>query len=247
MSYIYLKKSPTQKPLRQPIRLAKKHRQLIAISLFGFGLILFGSAVLPIIAFQFEYSRKFDQIINPLSIQFYNRSDNVLGDVSTDYTQLSNWFVADSSTKQLPSTLTGTSSFITYDISIPKLKIKDAVVTVGSMDLKKSLIQYPQTALPGQLGNAVVFGHSVLPQFFNPKSYLTIFSTLYKLNQADEIDVSYDNISYRYLVEEMYEVKPNDLSVLEQRFDGRYLTLITCSPPGTYLRRLVIKARIVDN
>jgi len=44
----------------------------------------------------------------------------------------------------------------------------------------------------------------------------------------------------------MYEVAPTDLSVLEQHFDGRYLTLITCSPPGTYLRRLIIKARIVE-
>jgi sortase (surface protein transpeptidase) len=25
------------------------------------------------------------------------------------------------------------------------------------------------------------------------------------------------------------------------------LTLVTCSPPGTYLRRLIIKARITDN
>jgi sortase A len=44
----------------------------------------------------------------------------------------------------------------------------------------------------------------------------------------------------------MYEVLPTDLSVLEQKFDGRYLTMVTCTPPGTYLRRLVIKARIVD-
>jgi sortase A len=238
VSYLYLKKKPSP---------SFNYRRLIAGSLFGFGLILFGSAVLPIITFQFEYSRKFNQIINPLSIQFYNQSDNVLGDVNTDYTQLSNWFVSDSSTNRLQVNAADTSTSISYNISIPKLKIKDAVVIVGSMDLKKSLIQYPQTALPGQLGSAVIFGHSVLPQFFNPKSYLTIFSTLYKLNQGDELDVSYDNISYRYLIEEMYEVKPTDLSVLEQRFDGRYLTLITCSPPGTYLRRLVVKAKIVDN
>jgi len=45
----------------------------------------------------------------------------------------------------------------------------------------------------------------------------------------------------------MYEVQPTDLSVLEQRFDGRYLTLITCTPPGTYLRRLVVVAQIADN
>ena len=129
-------------------------------------------------------------------------------------------------------------------MSIPKLKISNAVVTVGSMDLKKSLIQYPQTALPGQLGNAVIFGHSVLPQFFNPKSYLTIFSTLYKLEQGDEILIDYDNVQYEYIVDEMFEVKPTDLSVLEQRFDQKNLTLITCSPPGTYLRRLIIKTSL---
>jgi sortase A len=112
------------------------------------------------------------------------------------------------------------------------------------MDLKKSLIQYPQTALPGQLGNAVVFGHSVLPQFFNPKSYLTIFSTLYKLKQGDEIIINFDKSTYKYIIEEMYEIQPTDFSVLEQRFDNKNLTLITCSPPGTYLRRLVIKAQL---
>jgi len=166
-----------------------------------------------------------------------------LGELSTDYTQLSNWFV---STPPTDSTSLPSSSTTSYTLSIPSLKIKDAVVEIGSMDLKKSLIQYPQTALPGQPGNAVVFGHSVLPQFFNPKSYLTIFSTLYRLKPGDEILINFDGVSYRYLVDEMFEVQPTNLSVLEQRFDAKYLTVITCSPPGTYLRRLVVRARIVD-
>lgn len=185
-------------------------------------------------------------MLNPLSSKFYNPSGGILGDVTADYTQLNNWFVntaAGGDGNRL--VLTDTASNY-YKISIPVLKIKDALVEVGSMDLKKSLIQYPQTALPGQLGNGVIFGHSVLPQFFNPKSYLTIFSTLHRLKQGDEIFIDYDNIRYKYLVEEMYEVTPTDLSVLEQRYDGRYMNLITCSPPGTYLRRLVVKARIVD-
>ena len=133
-----------------------------------------------------------------------------------------------------------------YEDAQSKYLTKFQDIGLWKMDLKKSLIQYPQTALPGQLGNAVIFGHSVLPQFFNPKSYWTIFSTLFKLKQGDEILLNYDNIQYRYLVEEMFEVQPSDLSVLEQRFDGRYLTLITCTPPGTYLRRLIVRARIVD-
>jgi sortase A len=94
------------------------------------------------------------------------------------------------------------------------------------------------------LGNTVIFGHSVLPQFYNPKNYLTIFSTLYKLKQGSILLIDYDNSQYKYVVDEMYEVKPTDLSVLEQRYDQKVLTLITCSPPGTYLRRLIIKASL---
>jgi len=234
MSYLYVKSSPKVSASKK--HLTPRHKKIFASFFLFSGLLLLFSAVFPIIQFQLEYSTKFNQILNPLSTQFYNRD--------ADYTQLSNWFVTDSESVSSPSL---TSSFSTYYLSIPKLKIDQASVIFGSTDLKKSLIQYPKTALPGQYGSPVIFGHSVLPQFFNPKSYITIFSTLYKLKQGDEIYVDYDHIRYKYVVSEMFEVQPTDLSVLEQRFDGRYLTLVTCSPPGTYLRRLIIKAQIADN
>jgi sortase A len=248
MSYLYVKKTPSLKPVKphSTFRAAKSKKKYVATVFFGLGFFLFASAILPIVQFQLEYSIKFNQIINPLSAQFYNQGGGILGDVSDDYTQLSNWFVAEASPPKEVNFISPGNTITSYKLSIPILKVSDAVVEVGGNDLKKSLIQYAQTALPGQLGNAVVFGHSVLPQFFNPKSYMTIFSTLFKLNQGDEIIIDFDNVRYKYLVEEMYEVQPTDLSVLEQRFDGRYLTMITCSPPGTYLRRLVVKARIVD-
>lgn len=237
MSYIYLKKQPKKKKFTN-----KKQNLAFLLAVCGF--LFFSSAIFPIIKFQLGYALKFKQMINPLSSQSYSQNGNILGEMTTDYTQLSNWFESDSSSNK-PILFDGEHT--TYTISIPKLKIKDAVVTVGSMDLKKSLIQYPQTALPGQLGNAVVFGHSVLPQFFNPKSYLTIFATLYKLEEGDEIYVKYGSIEYKYIISKMFEVKPTDLSVLDQRFDQRSLTLITCSPPGTYLRRLVIQSVLVEN
>jgi len=236
VSYIYLKKTP---PTPKEKSIAKK--KLIAISLLCLGLFFFASAIFPIVKFQLQYSINFSQLINPLSLQNYNTSQNILGTATSDYTQISSWFDSNSSSSDQ---IFSNDKTFTYLLSIPKLKISNAVVTVGSMDLKKSLIQYPQTALPGQLGNTVVFGHSVLPQFFNPKSYLTIFSTLYKLKQGDEILIDYDNVQYEYIVDEMFEVKPTDLSVLEQRFDQKNLTLITCSPPGTYLRRLIIKTSL---
>lgn len=243
MSYLYVKSPPRVSKVKKSL---SPRRKKIFASFFLFsGIFLFLSAVLPILQFQFGYSTKFNQILNPLSPQFYNRSGSVLGDLNTDYTQLSNWFESDPA-QSISSSLPN-YSLSSYYVSIPKLKIKDAEVIFGSTDLKKSLIHYPKTALPGQYGSPVIFGHSVLPQFFNPESYLTIFSTLFKLKQGDEIFVSYDQIQYKYLVEEMFEVQPTDLSVLEQRFDDRYLTLITCSPPGTYLRRLIIRARLSDN
>lgn len=242
MSYLYLK-TPPKIPRAKKV-LSPRHKKIFSALFLFSALILFSSVLFPIIQFQLSYSTKFNQILNPLSSQFYNRSDSVLGSADTDYTQLSNWFVNNPN----PTTSDPIDfSNSTYYLSIPKLKVDQAAVIYGSTDLKKSLIQYPKTALPGQFGSPVVFGHSVLPQFFNPKSYLTIFSTLYKLKQGDEIFIDYDHIRYKYLVEEMYEVQPTDLSVLEQRLDGRYLTLVTCSPPGTYLRRLIIKAQITDN
>ena len=234
MTYIYIKKE------KKLSRINKKHLPLFFLIS---GLILFSFAVLPIIKFQLKYSTNLKQILNPLSIKSYNQSSTILGDITNDYTQLSNWFV-DSSSNQLSNNLSNNDNGNKYFLSIPKLKIKDATVIIGSSDLEKSLIQYPQTALPGQLGNTVIFGHSVLPQFYNPKSYLTIFSILHTLKIGDEIDISYDGSQYKYVVSEMYEVKSDDFSVLEQRFDNKVITLITCSPPGTYLRRLVVKAEI---
>ncbi|MFA5532202.1 MAG: sortase [Candidatus Shapirobacteria bacterium] len=234
MTYIYIKKE------KKSSRINKKHLPLFFLIS---GLILFSFAVLPIIKFQLKYSTNLKQILNPLSIKSYNQSSTILGDITNDYTQLSNWFV-DSSSNQLSNNLSNNDNGNKYFLSIPKLKIKDATVIIGSSDLEKSLIQYPQTALPGQLGNTVIFGHSVLPQFYNPKSYLTIFSILHTLKIGDEIDISYDGSQYKYVVSEMYEVKSDDFSVLEQRFDNKVITLITCSPPGTYLRRLVVKAEI---
>jgi sortase A len=234
VTYIYIKKE------KKSSRINKKHLPLFFLIS---GLILFSFAILPIIKFQLKYSTNLKQILNPLSIKSYNQSSTILGDITNDYTQLSNWFV-DSSSNQLSNNLSNNDNGNKYFLSIPKLKIKDATVIIGSSDLEKSLIQYPQTALPGQLGNTVIFGHSVLPQFYNPKSYLTIFSILHTLKIGDEIDISYDGSQYKYVVSEMYEVKSDDFSVLEQRFDNKVITLITCSPPGTYLRRLVVKAEI---
>src|SRR5690606_29905273 len=110
-----------------------------------------------------------------------------------DFTQASNWFTGES----FPQT---TNSKIThYTISIPDVDVANAVVAIGGEDLSESLIQYPGTANPGQLGSPVVFGHSVLRQFYNPdednsRRYISIFSKIMTLEDGAEIIVEYDGI-----------------------------------------------------
>ena len=153
-----------------------------------------------------------------------------------DFTKANNWFPNAPAQKVTPSKITH------YRISIPKLKVDQAVVEIGGNDLDKSLIHYGGTAAPGEYGNAVIFGHSILPVFYNPKDYRSIFSLLPTLEKGDEIFIDYDGIQYKYVVDKYLEVKPEDIEILEQRFDRQALTLVTCVPPGTYLRRGIIYA-----
>lgn len=133
-----------------------------------------------------------------------------------------------------------------YSLSIPKLGIEEANVRIDSDDLSKSLVHWHGTVAPGLHGKSVIFGHSVLPQFFNPENYMAIFSTLHTLDLEDTILVDYDGVQYQYEVVDMFEVQPTEVSVLDQDYSDAYLTLITCTPPGTYLRRLVVQSKLVE-
>jgi len=221
----------------------RKIRKTLSYSLITVGLFSICNGVFPIISYQIKYAPSFSKIYSPVP-DF--RRGAVLGSPSgesdvydKDFTLISSWFLD----KESRSFTSPEVSIVNYNLSIPKLKIDNAVVHVGGEDLKKWLIHYQGTSFPGQLGNTVIFGHSVLPQFFDPDNYLTIFSTLFKLKEGDDILLYYDGLEYSYRVEEVFEVNADDMSVLEQRFDGKFLTLITCSPPGTYLRRLIVRAR----
>lgn len=201
------------------------------------GVFLAVSAVLPIVKYELLAQREVvasGDFISPLSDESTTSpSDN------KDLTRASNWFVGD---PHLPDV---TYQVPYYKLSIPRLKVKDAVVQIAGDDLSRNLVQFHGTAIPGRLGNAVVFGHSTLPQIYNPKNYLTIFTYLPSLAKGDLVIVDYDGITYTFKVSEMIEVKPEDIQILEQRYDNSYLSLVTCVPPGTSIRRLVVRAKLV--
>jgi sortase A len=242
------RKSPPENNQKKNIQTGVlKKRKMYAVGFLLLGLILIVSVLSPIVSYEIFIAPglKQNKFLSPISDKMHSiksiRGINVAdGKESADLVYPKNWFpLAEYKSDKL-------SKITHYTLSIPKLKISNAVVEIGGDDLGRSLIHYPQTALPGKLGATIIFGHSILPQFFNPKNYMSIFSLIPTLDLGDDIIVKYDGIAFTYRVIDKVEVKPTNLSVLDQPYDNEYLRLITCTPPGTYLKRGVVTAALVD-
>jgi sortase A len=208
------------------------------------GVVILIGVIYPIVSYNSTYSQNYTKLVSPIT----DTTQKVQGVVTTtlngnvDYTQASTWFPGGAKKEDFES-----SKINFYTITIPKLKIDTATVSIGGEDLSKHIIQYPGTALPGKRGNAVLFGHSILPIFYNPKNYIAIFSLLPSLKVGDPVYINYDGVSYVYKVENLFEVQPTDLQVLDQDSSDSFLTLVTCVPPGDpgNPKRLIVRARVV--
>lgn len=211
------------------------YQKIVSTILVVAGIVILLVAILPIVSYVLLSRQNFPSLISPLAKDEEEKKD-------VDYTRASNWFVGGAEGVAFEKT-----EVKFYTLSIPALEIESASVAIGGEDLSKSLIHYPGTALPGKTGNSVIFGHSVLPIFFDPDNYLSIFSTLSTLKKGDEIIVDYDSIRYKYVVNTLFEVTPNDIQIMEQNSSDSYLTLVTCTPPGDPRKpkRLIVRARLV--
>ena len=180
-----------------------------------------------------------------------NDLEPIVVDAKLDYTNLNNWF-SNNSLPFIQGPELSDENITEYRLDIPKVEIVNAVVKVGTDDLNKNLIQYQGTALPGKAGSPVIFGHSILRQFYNPKEtnprrYMSIFSKIMTLQKGDRIYLTVNGAQYTYVVEDKTEVQPTDTYILAQRYDVKQLKLVTCVPEGTYLRRGVVTARLITN
>jgi sortase A len=240
MSKVYYKKSP--------INARKKKVRLLGIALIVVGLLIAGYVFLPLLSWQIYFAPIFASqniqapipqttIVSGATFQtLLTEASNTLSGV--DYNNADNWFPNYKYQKD------GKKTVQTFSLSIPKLNIKNAVVSTVDSDLSKHLIDYGGTAVPADKGNAVIFGHSTLPQLYDAKNYKTVFTYLYELQPGDEIDVKVNNVNYKYRVQNITVVDPDNTSILQQNYDDSYLTLVTCTPPGTIWKRLAVKAKI---
>jgi len=227
-----------------------KFRKILKIA--GLGFVLIGASFFlyfffPVLSYQFFLANALEtnQIEVPIPKYLVVSKNNDLGSLvasgitslTSDFTDARNWYPNLSPQAQNPKVES-------YLLSIPKLKIENAEVSTQDYDLEKHLVQYLGTSIPGEKGTAVIFGHSTLPQLFNSKNYKTIFATMHNLKIGDEVYATVSGIKYKYKIFSIVITDPEDTNILSQSFDNSYITLVTCTPPGTIWKRLVVRASL---
>jgi LPXTG-site transpeptidase (sortase) family protein len=227
---------------------SRRLKRLFSLFCLALGLVLLGYVLLPLFWWQFsfafgEFSQ--DEIISPVpdSTSIYPPQIRLPRESGFGLILLASSNVSSSPLSSSILKFDKKAFISEFTLSIPKLKIYDAKVKVDSEEFDSSLALFPGTALPGEEnGNAFVSGHSSI--LSNPKDYKSIFSALPRLEEGDEVLVNIAGVEYRFLVESKRVVEPSDLSVVSPPQSGRYLTLMTCVPPGTRLKRLVVICKL---
>jgi sortase A len=123
-------------------------------------------------------------------------------------------------------------------IEIPRLLFSVIVVDgVGKTTLRRGFGHIPGTALPGQPGNVGLAGHR--DTFFRPLKDLRI---------KDEVQFSTLKGIFRYEVESLTVVEPDNVGVLAPSGENA-LTMVTCYPfyyVGPAPQRWIVRARQVS-
>lgn len=98
---------------------------------------------------------------------------------------------------------------------------------------------------PGQVGNTVLSGHSS-NDIIDQGNYKFVFARLDALQKGDNIYINYEGKRYVYSVTQKETVKPTQVDKLIYPTDKPVLTLITCTPLGTSLNRLLVTAEQIS-
>lgn len=97
------------------------------------------------------------------------------------------------------------------------------------------------TSLPGQGGNIFLFAHSSTNPL-DASRFNSVFYLIHHLEVGDTIQVWYQGQEYIYHVITKTIASPSDIFYLKSSPEEQ-LTLMTCWPPGTTLKRLIVVAK----
>jgi LPXTG-site transpeptidase (sortase) family protein len=149
----------------------------------------------------------------------------------------------DSENNKTPSGIAGTIVIKKMGLTAPIILSAAKTDKELNNDLNKGVIIYPGSVMPGENGELFLTGHSsVYP--WNKTQYGRVFAALDKLEKGDIISISYNDKQYDYIIESKHVSLPKDVSL--QSAPGPTLTLMTCWPIGTNLKRLIVEGKLVN-
>lgn len=115
-------------------------------------------------------------------------------------------------------------------------------------DLETGLSHFPKSAAPGEKGNAIISGHSS-NYVWAKGDYNYIFKNLNDLEAGDIVTIKTIQkngkiINFRYKINEKFITTPDDERIFIET-DKKILSLSTCWPVGTNLKRLIVRAELI--
>jgi sortase A len=139
--------------------------------------------------------------------------------------------------KPIPAEEKGVARLIIPSIGVNRIVVEGATADA----LTKGPGHFPETPLPGQLGNAAVAGHRT--------THLAPFFDIDQLQPGDEITVITLNGRYVYHVTGTVIVAPDDYASVIPTTDvtKATLTLVSCTPRYSATNRIVVHADLVPD
>lgn len=197
------------------------------ILLFLVGLIFLIATFQPIISSYIDYYFSPKPIVDEMVIEVIEGSEEITKDIKRD-TEIV--FVDNE-----------------FGLYIPKIKANAKVIkNVDPFDEDKyrnaliyGIAHAQGSNFPNESGNVFLFAHSTV-NFYERRKYNVYFYLLGELELGDEIYVGYDNKIYEYSVLEVKIVNPNEIQYMEEYMEEDTLTLMTCWPVGSNIRRLIV-------
>lgn len=217
---------------------------LKGISLFflGIGVFMLVQVAMPFLAFKaWEISAydKSQMLIDPNPVSNLGIDSRVLGVSIENIDDFPALIANDMVRNDLP--------YREFKLSVPSMKLEKVKVAVASNNFEDSPSSLPGTAMPGEKGNVFISAHSSLPNKLLSQGKKPYFVNLPSVKKGDSIIVEAVGNKYEYIVQGIRIVDPKEVWVINPPdAQGRYLTLMTCVPPGFNTKRLVVLAKLKE-
>ena len=138
-----------------------------------------------------------------------------------------------------------------FDLIIPKINANTKVIKnvdpfnskIYQQALSRGVAHAKTSSTPDHGGNTFIFAHSA-GSWYQANQFNAVFYLLDKLIKGDEVIVYYQNQKYLYSVQEIKLIDSSDIQYLSANAGQNQLTLMTCWPAGTTLKRLIVIATL---